>query len=484
MHPTAIALPKKVNIFILQRLILTLCFLSFLAAPVQAQTPASFADLTEDLGPTVVNIYTTQVVKMQRSPHDFFFNDKEMPELFRRFFGEQHPFNQAPPQQQREMKRTSLGSGVIASKDGYIITNNHVVENADTISVRLRNAEEYDAKIIGRDPKTDLALIKIEPKSDLPAVEFGDSEKLRVGDWVLAIGNPFGFEQTVTAGIVSGKARSLGSGPYENFIQTDASINPGNSGGPLFDMNGKMVGINTAIYSRSGGNIGIGFAIPVNMAKNVIAQLKEHGSVVRGWLGVMIQQVTPELAEQFKLDRPIGALVGEVSPGSPADKAKIQAGDVIIAFAGKEITQMSMLPNLVAQTPVGQEAEVTLMRKGKKKTVTVKIAKLDEDEVAMAEPVNGMSKKLGLTVQDLTPELAQALELEESEGVIVANVEPGSPAAEAGLRKGDLILEVNLEPVKNTKAYIEKMQKAQDRKSVSLFIKHEGHTRFVAIRMN
>ncbi|MDH3392598.1 MAG: trypsin-like peptidase domain-containing protein, partial [Desulfobulbaceae bacterium] len=286
--------------------ILSLCFFSGSAL---ASTPPSFADLAEKLGPTVVNIYTTQTVKA-RSPHGRQFGPgRELPEQFRRFFGIPdgvEPHEQAP---EREMKQTSLGSGVIISKDGYIVTNNHVVENADEIKIRLTSHDEYDAKLIGRDPKTDLALIKISPKNDLPVATFGDSEHLRVGDWVLAIGNPFGLEQTVTAGIVSAKGRTLGSTPYENFIQTDASINPGNSGGPLFDLQGRMVGINTAIYSRGGGNIGIGFAIPVKMAQNVIGQLKEHGAVVRGWLGVMIQQVTPELASQFNLDRPIGALV-------------------------------------------------------------------------------------------------------------------------------------------------------------------------------
>ncbi|MGV1099597.1 DegQ family serine endoprotease [Thiovibrio sp. JS02] len=445
--------------------------------------PATFADLAERLGPSVVNIYTTQVVKAPRNPHEFFFNqDQEMPEMFRRFFGLPAPDGTEQPQ--REMKRTSLGSGVIIGKDGYIITNNHVVDNADSINVRLTSYEEYDAKIIGRDPKTDIALIKIEPKSELPATEMGDSDTLRVGDWVMAIGNPFGFEQTVTAGIVSGKGRSLGSGPYENFIQTDASINPGNSGGPLYDMNGKMVGINTAIYSRSGGNIGIGFAIPVNMAKNVVTQLKAHGSVVRGWLGVMIQPVTPELAAQFHLDRPIGALVGEVSPGSPAEKAGIKPGDVILDFNGKEITQMSMLPNLVAQTAVGNKVDVTLIRKGQKKKVGVVIAKLEEEQLAMEQPNNGLARELGMQVQDLTPEIAASLGIDDKFGVLITNVEPDSPAAEAGLRKGDLLLEVNQEPVKDVQSFLKKMKGVKEKSVVSFFVKRDGHTRFFGLRLN
>lgn len=442
--------------------------------------PETFADLADKLSPTVVNIYTTQVVKASRSPHDL-FNDREMPEPFRRFFGLPSPFDQDHPQ--KDQKRTSLGSGVIISKDGYIVTNNHVVENAETINVRLTNFEEYDAKIIGRDPKSDLALLKIAPKNGLPVTAFGDSDKLRVGDWVMAIGNPFGFEQTVTAGIVSGKGRSLGSGPYESFIQTDASINPGNSGGPLFNLKGEMVGINSAIYSRSGGNIGIGFAIPANMAKNVINQLKEHGSVVRGWLGVMIQPVTPELAAQFKMERPIGALVGEVSPGSPADKAGIKPGDVIVAFNGKEISQVSMLPNLVAETPVGSRAEVTLYRKGALKKLPLVIAKLNEEQVAQTEPAESLNKRLGLGVQDLTPEIAAALGITDKHGVLVTGVEPGSPAAEAGLRKGDLILEFNQRPVRDVKTFLNELKGVKTKATVSFFVKREGRTRFFGLKL-
>ncbi|MEW6500724.1 MAG: DegQ family serine endoprotease [Thermodesulfobacteriota bacterium] len=445
-----------------------------------AGAPDSFADLAERLGPTVVNIYTTQTVKMQRSPHDFFFQDDNGPDIFRHFFGQPSPFGQQ--QAPRDLKRTSLGSGVISSPDGYIVTNNHVVENADAISVRLSDNEEYDAKVIGRDPKTDLALIKINPKSPLPAAAFGDSEKLRVGDWVVAIGNPFGFEQTVTAGIVSGKGRSLGSGPYENFIQTDASINPGNSGGPLFNLNGEMVGINTAIYSRSGGNIGIGFAIPVNTAKNVISQIKEHGTVVRGWLGVMIQQVTPELAKQFHLDRPVGALVGEVAPGSPAEKAGIRQGDVIVRYNGKEISQVNSLPTLVSQSPVGSRANLVLVRGGKERTVSVVIAKLDEEQAA-AEVQDKTSLELGMSVQELTPELAKSLGIKEKSGVLITNVEAGSPAYDKGLRQGDLVLEVNRKPTRNMGEFTRTMTAARKQGSVLLLVKRNGHTRYVAIRL-
>ena len=462
-----------------------LFFVAVAVAPLRAAAPPlSFADLAEKLGPSVVNIYTTQTVKAPSSPHQFFFDGENIPEMFRRFFEAPSPHQREQPRMPpRELRRTSLGSGVIISADGYIVTNNHVVENADSINIRLTNFEEYDAEIIGRDPKTDLALLKIAAKNTLPAVKMGDSEKLRVGDWVLAIGNPFGFEQTVTAGIVSGKGRSLGSGPYENFIQTDASINPGNSGGPLFNLDGEMVGINTAIYSRGGGNIGIGFAIPVNMAKNIVGQIQEHGTVTRGWLGVMIQHVTPELARHLKLDRPIGALVGEVSPDGPAAAAGMKPGDVIVAYDGKEITQMSMVPTLVAQTPVGQEAKVTVIRQGKRQVLKVTIGKLDEDEMAMVPAAKEAEEKLGMSVQELTAEVARSLGIKEQEGVLIANVEPGSAAAEAGLRRGELIVEINQQPVKSLEQYGEMMEAALAEGGVLLLVRRGAGSRFVAIRL-
>jgi serine protease Do len=358
-----------------------------------------------------------------------------------------------------------------------------MVENASEINIRLTNQKEYVATIIGRDPNTDLALLKITSNEILPPVVFGDSDNLRVGDWVLAIGNPFGFEQTVTAGIVSGKGRHLGGTPYENFIQTDASINPGNSGGPLFDTNGRMVGINTAIYSRSGGNIGIGFAIPINMAKNVIDQLKAHGKVERGWLGVMIQQVTQELADQFKLERPMGGLVGEVSPGSPADKGGIKAGDIIVTFQGKEISQMNALPSMVAQTPIGTKAEIGIIRQGMKKTVTVEIAKLDEElAVAGATPGSSTEQTMGLTVQELTPALAQSMNIKVSSGLIIVNVEPDSAAAEAGLRQGDLLLEMNRAKVASLKDFQAQLQKTKNEKQILLLVKRGDRNSFVVVK--
>jgi serine protease Do len=443
--------------------------------------PPDFADLAEKLSPTVVNIYTTQTVQVSSSPHQFFFPDQgDIPEPFRRFFG----LPDMPEQQQapkREMKRTSLGSGVIYSADGYIITNNHVVEDADEIHVSLHNFEEYQATIVGRDPKSDLALIKIEPKTDLPFITLGDSDKLRVGEWVLAIGNPFGLQKTVTAGIVSAKGRAINTESYGNFIQTDASINPGNSGGPLFNLDGEMVGVNTAIFSRTGGNIGIGFAIPANMAKNVLAQLKEHGKVTRGWLGVMIQQVTPELAENFGLDRPIGALVGQVMPDSPAEKAGLKPGDVIIEYNGKEVTQMSMLPAMVANTNVGEKAKLVMIRDGKKQNITVEIAKLEDEELAVADAETGTSKKLGMSVQELSPKLAESLGIEETKGLIVSDINPDSAAAEAGVARGDLILEIDRQKVETIAQYKQALQAAQEKKSILLLIKRGQNTRCVVI---
>jgi serine protease Do len=454
-----------------------------IAAPglvMAAGAPTDIADLVEQMGPSVVNLYSTKTVKT--SPHQGipqFDNNQEVPEFLKKFFD--FPMPEELPE--REQKAQSLGSGVIISADGYIVTNNHVVAEAEEIRVRSTNHEEYDAEVIGRDPKTDVALIKINPKNGLTSVKFGDSDKIRVGEWVVAIGNPYGFENTVTTGIVSGKGRSFGSGPYENFIQTDASINMGNSGGPLFDLNGDLIGINSIIFSRSGGNIGLGFAIPVNMVKNVVAQLKEHGTVTRGWLGVMIQHVTADLAEKFGLDRPVGALVGEVMKDSPADKAGIKPGDVIVEFMGKEITNMASLPSMVALTPVDTKAELTIIRDGKRKKVAVTIGKLDEELVAGGPvEIESGDVKLGLTVQEITPELARTLGMEDEEGLIISDVKSGSPGEEAGIMRGEIIQEVNQQPVKSIKEFQEIIAKIQPGENILLLTKRDQHTRFVVVK--
>ena len=329
-----------------------------------------FVSLAEKLMPATVNISTTKVIKRRDEPYHQFDRD----ETFREFFGDEffEKFFGGPlPPGKQDRTLRSLGSGFIVSEEGYIITNNHVIEEADEIKVRLSDKEEFDATIIGRDAKTDIALIKIDPPKDLPFVKLGDSDELKVGEWVMAIGNPFGLSQTVTVGIVSAKWRKIGAGPYENFIQTDAAINQGNSGGPLFNIKGEVVGVNTAIFSTTGGNIGIGFATPINLAKSVVNQLKEQGRVVRGWLGVIVQTVTPELAETFGLEEKKGALVADIDEEGPSAKAGIEKGDIILTFDGKEITQMDELPLIVAQTPVGKKVDLEIMRNGKKITKEV-----------------------------------------------------------------------------------------------------------------
>jgi len=469
---------RKHSLFMISFILIGFALTLFSVRSASGTVPLDFADLAEKLSPTVVNVYTTQTVEVSSSPHQFLPDEMEIPEPFRRFFGLPDTPGQSP---KRKMERTSLGSGVIVTADGYILTNNHVVEDADEIHVTLSTFEEYEATIVGRDPKSDVALIKIKPKKDLPFAAFGNSDELRVGEWVLAIGNPFGLQKTVTAGIVSAKGRSINNASYGNFIQTDASINPGNSGGPLFNLKGEMVGVNTAIFSRTGGNIGIGFAIPVNMAKNVFAQLKESGKVTRGWLGVMIQQVTADLADNFNLERPIGALIGQVVPDSPAEKAGLKAGDVIISYNGKEVSQMTMLPAMVANTNVGEKAKLVLIRDGDKQNITVEIGMLEDEEAVLAGTETGTSKKLGITVQELTPKLAESLETEVDHGLIVSDVEPESTAAKAGILRGDIILEINREKVEKVAQYIKALQAAQEKKSILLLIQRDQNTRFVVI---
>jgi serine protease Do len=437
--------------------------------------PDSFAELAAKQAHVAVNISTTKTVKsiqrfspfQSRQFKDFFGDD-----FFRHFFG------QIPEQ---EMKQRSLGSGVVVSGDGFILTNNHVVADAEEILVTLSDKKKYEAQIIGRDPKTDLALIKIDTERTIPAAKLGDSDKLMVGDWVVAIGNPFGLGSTVTAGIVSAKGRVIGAGPYDNFIQTDASINPGNSGGPLFNLDGEVIGVNTAIVSQSGGNVGIGFAIPINMAKTVMPQLKERGKVVRGWLGVTIQVVTQEIKEKFGLKTQEGALIGEVTKGSPADKGGLKRGDVIINFDGRRVKTMNVLPTMVAETPVGKKVEVAIIRDGKEQRITVKIGELEEDtEVAAITPK--VEESFGLSVQELTPEIAESLSLKGEKGVIISGVKRGSPASEAGLQRGDLIQEIEHEPVKNLRDYKRIMNESSSKKQILIVVKHGGHSRYVVLK--
>jgi serine protease Do len=433
-----------------------------------------FMTLADKLSPAVVNISTVQKSPTsgerpfrgfrspfrERQP----FGSDPFREFFERFFGD------APPQ-----ARQSLGSGFIINPQGLILTNHHVIEEADKIKVILHDEREFEAQIIGRDPKTDLALIQVQTTSPLPTVPLGNSDALRIGEWVMAIGNPFGLSHTVTAGIVSAKGRVIGAGQYDDFIQTDASINPGNSGGPLFNTRGEVVGINTAIIA---GGTGIGFATPVNLIKELVPQLYNAGKVTRGWLGVMIQKVTPELAHSFALTEPQGALVADVIADSPAAQAGLQRGDIITAFDNTKIHEMNELPRAVAKTPVGKHVDIEVLRQGKTKTFSVTIAELQETSVAATPDV---TEQLGMEVQDLTPEVAQRLGLSHTQGVLVAEIDDDSPAAEAGLRQGDVILEVNRKRVSDTQQYTEALQSSNEETTL-LLVARGDNTLYVALK--
>lgn len=430
--------------------------------------PDSFAGLVKRLKGAVVNINTSKMVRLpkdhpdieglapdRRDPHDF----------FGRFFG----------RRDREFNERSLGSGVVIHPDGFIVTNHHVVEGTDAIQVLLSGGRQYRAEIMGTDPKTDLALIKIRPNAPLPVVPLGDSDTVEVGDWVLAIGSPFGFDHSVTAGIVSGKGRVLGSGPYDDYIQTDAAINPGNSGGPLFNLRGEVIGINTAIIPQSR----IGFAIPSNLAKGVLLQLKARGKVTRGWLGVMIQQIPSQTAESFGLKESRGALVAEVTPDSPAERAGIQRGDVILQFGGKPVIEIRDLPRLVAETPVGTETEMVIQHNGKSTTVRIRVGELQEERLARA---GSQEPKFGLAVQELSPDLAKDLGVPEGRGVVVARVSPGSLAEDAGLRQGDVILEVDRTAVNTRDAFERAMRQRTEEKNLLLLVRRKDTTRYIAMQ--
>jgi len=462
-----------------------------LSAPAGAKyVPASFADLASKVSPAVVNIRIVKTIKSGTGRMFGFRGQQQGPdqekqpgqpdlhEFFRRFFG--GPGGPGvPPGHPREFKQRALGSGVIVDPSGFVITNNHVVAEADEILVRTKDDKEYPAEIIGRDPKTDLALIKIKADHELPFLPLGDSDKVRVGDWVLAVGNPFGLEHTVTAGIISAKGRIIGAGPYDNFLQTDASINPGNSGGPLINLEGKVVGINTAIAPQGQG---IGFAIPVNTTKKIMAQLKSTGRVIRGWLGVTIQPVTKELAEKFGLDEPMGALVANVVDDSPAAKAGIKRGDVIVRYDGKKVKDMQALPRLVAETPVGEEVSLRVVRGGEKKTLEVTIGELKSGASPRAKAGEPEQSKLGLSLQELTPELAKQLGIKGDKGLVITGVEGGSPAAEAGLRRGDVILEVAQKPVTGVSQFTDAAAKLKPGDGLLLLVQRGDSPLYVVIK--
>lgn len=425
----------------------------------------SFSDIAKKVGPAVVNVYTTQKVRA----NIWWFED----EFWRRFFG--------LPQErdrEREFTRQSLGSGFIISPDGYILTNHHVVARADKIRVKLSSGREYEAQVKGTDRDTDLALIKIEAQETLPTVVLGDSDKLEVGEWVVAIGNPFGLENTVTAGIVSAKGRVIGSGPYDNFIQTDASINPGNSGGPLCNMAGEVVGINTAIVAQAQG---IGFAVPINTAKDILADLKMKGAVTRGWLGVSAQDITEEIAKNLDLKSREGALVAEVFTGEPADKAGMKVGDVIVSVGGIPVTNVRSLLYAVAKQKVGEKVPVEVMRNGQKITLKVVIGERTEGLKISAGGQRG-AEFFGMTVEEVTPQMARNLGLKDKKGVIVTQVKPGSPADQGGIMERDVIVQVNRRPIGKLEDFISEMNRSVKSESVLLLVVREGRSLFLTLR--
>jgi serine protease Do len=444
----------------------------------------SWAPLVRRVMPTVVNVAVTQEVKATEYGESgptpggdsggggpFGFGNGGPFGFGGPFQGFQYFFGQQTP---RHFKQHGIGSGVIVSPDGYILTNYHVVGHADAINVTLMDKREFTAKVVGKDQKTDLALIKINARQPLPYASLGDSHEVQVGDWVVAIGNPFGFNLTVTAGIVSAKGRALG-GSYDSFIQTDASINPGNSGGPLFNTQGQVIGINTAIYSSTGSNAGIGFAIPVDLAKSVMEQLKAHGHVIRGWLGVEVQAMTPDLAKSFGLETPTGALVASVESDTPAAKAGLKRGDVIVSFDGNVVHDEHELPEMVAQTAIGKTVPLEIERDGKRLTLHVKVGELHEQEVASAQGSSHPAAKWGLAVQTLTPQIAQELGIQKDQGVVVSGVLPDSAADDAGLQTGDVILRLNHERLTSARQFVQVAKNLQNRESPALLLVERGN---------
>lgn len=464
----------KMTLAIKHSLSLLTFFLAVSWTSAHADLP-DFRDLVKETSPAVVNISTVQHAQQKSALSGQYGMPDDMPEIFRHFFGRQFPQGPVP-----RRDSNSLGSGFIVSDDGYILTNNHVVQGADEIIVRLNDRRELEAVLIGADPSSDLAVLKVDA-DDLPTVELGDSDKLDVGEWVVAIGSPFGFDYSVTAGIVSAKGRSLPNENYVPFIQTDVAINPGNSGGPLFNLEGQVVGINSQIYTRSGGFMGVSFAIPINVAMDVAEQLKSKGKVSRGWLGVVIQEVNKDLAESFGLDRAAGALVVQVVDGSPAENSGLVSGDIIVKVNGKDVQLSSDLPHLIGRLRAGDTAKLSVVRAGKRKSINVEIGALPEsDDIQLSSntpPAERKSNRLGLVVSDIPAGKSN------EQGVVVTDVNRG-PASMSGVVRGDVITMINGQRISSVADFERVVKDLPSNRSVPMRIVRRGQASFIPLRVN